>query len=214
MSKMLSVLSMAFVGYVLGAGSCGAQVMQFSVYNNWWVDSDGNLDYNSSTIDESTCHNHSDYWVTVAIYTPDGRSTSSLASGLYSNTVSIPIDDVEGSYSLVTTGTYYCGCSFTNAGFGGGLSLPLKATVYTLYSSSPGGTACNGETTTICSYQINCANGNGSATCGSGIYSTYQWSVCSTQACPSNLKVYYWYRGGGVCSDVYLVTNPSNYNCS
>lgn len=103
----------------------GAQTMQFSVYTSWSVSSDGRTLYSGESFtDQSSCHAHSNYVTTAAIYAPDGRQASSQNSGLYAN-ASIALNTVCGNYSLVAYGTYYCGCAFVNSGFGGGISLPI-----------------------------------------------------------------------------------------
>lgn len=106
-----------------------AQTMRFSVYAGWSVGSDGNTLYSSeSVIDQSSCNLHTNYATTAAIYAPDGRHASSQNSGLAAN-ASIALNGVSGNYSLVASGTYYCGCAFVNSGFGAGISLPISFAV-------------------------------------------------------------------------------------
>jgi hypothetical protein len=114
-----------------------AQTVQFSVYTNWSIGSDGNTLYSAeSVIDQSTCYAHSNYVTTAFIYAPDGRQASSQSAGLYANT-SMPLNGVSGNYSLVASGRYYCGCSFMNAGFGGSISLPISyAVTYTVKAAN------------------------------------------------------------------------------
>lgn len=126
----------ALLGLLLFGKLCLGQVMQFSVYNDSSISSDGTTAYNGvSVVDSSSCYSHSGYMTTAQIYTPDSRSASSQNPGLTAN-VSIAFNDVSGDWSFVGTGTYYCGCSFQNSGYGGGTTKPLRKTAYALWSWS------------------------------------------------------------------------------
>ena len=106
-----------------------AQTMRFSVYTDWSVGTDGNTLYSGqSVIDQSTCYLHSNYLTNAIIYAPDGRQASAQSSGLYANT-SIALNGVTGNFSLVGSGSFYCGCAFVVSGFGGGMSLGIDFAV-------------------------------------------------------------------------------------
>lgn len=90
MRTLLIILTIA-IGALINAEPGLAQTMQFSVYHNWWISSDGSFNYDSSTYDQSTCSTHSNYAVTASLYSPDGRQASATSSGLYSNIINIPL---------------------------------------------------------------------------------------------------------------------------
>ncbi len=186
--------------------TCAAQpvIMQFSVYNNWSISSDGMLYNAGSAIDNSTCYSnggHSGYVTTVSVHTPDGRVASVQNPGLSGN-ASIALNDITGDYILATSGTYHCGCSGGQSGYGGAFTLPLRKTVYSLAHADPCG----------CDYTINCQGGT-SATCSTGVYSTYSINACGCSSI-TWVKVYYWWRGGSVCTAVWERINPSDKTCS
>lgn len=92
--------------------------MSFSVNTGASISQDLSYLYASSTvIDYSWGCSHSSYSTRVTIYSPSGRVASSQSSGLQAS-VSLATAGEFGTYSIVTTGTYYCSCVRTTAGFG------------------------------------------------------------------------------------------------
>lgn len=100
--------------------------MSFSVYTTPSVGGNGlNLVVTSSAYDNSWGCTHTNYYTTSHISSPSGRSASHQASGL-SSTTSMAIAGEYGNYQIGTSGTFYCGCSFLNLGFGGGQTVPVQ----------------------------------------------------------------------------------------
>lgn len=100
------------------ASALGGFTMSFSVYNDLTSSTtSSNLVAYSNVSDNSTCYQHSSFLTTVTIRSPSGRSASRQTSGLSANT-SLTIAGEGGNYHVTTNGTYHCGCSGLNLGFG------------------------------------------------------------------------------------------------
>ena len=201
-SGSVFTVSLAVAAILCSVTPCTGYTMQFSLYANPSISSDGQTLYAyESVTDESTCYNHYNYVLTANIYTPDGRHAQASQTGLTA-TASIALNDMTGDYNLVATGTYYCGCANLQSGFGLSSLFPLRKTVYSLYSWP-------GTCTRTCSYLINC--GTSTATCGAPLYSTYETTFCGP--CPQWVKVYYWWLGYS-CLEVAVLINPVDKTCS
>jgi hypothetical protein len=182
---------------------CAAQYqMIFSAYTDPYIDSNSVLHSAVSVIDESTCYDHYNYATSAMLQSPDNRQASAgPIAGLYAD-ANIPLNNVAGNYMVYVSGTYNCGCSYgAPSSFYMAVSLPIRKTVYSLANYD----ACG------CDYVVNC--GSTTATCATGVYSTYHISACG---CSSTTWVtaYFFWQGGSACTELLARYNSSNRTCT
>ena len=94
--------------------------MSFSIYTDVTQSQNLTMEMYATVIDNSWGCTHSGYMTTAHITSPSGRHASHQSSGLHGS-VSIPILDEYGDYTVTTSGSYGCSCIFGGtAGYGGG----------------------------------------------------------------------------------------------
>jgi hypothetical protein len=127
MTNPLRTRRLIFAAFVLGTLLCSAPRanaqaygMSFSVYSDGTISTDG-LTFNifSSVADNSWGCTHTNYLTTTYVTSPTNRTSSRQLSGLSSNT-SISINNEDGTFQMGTSGSFACGCSHLNLGYGGG----------------------------------------------------------------------------------------------
>ena len=100
--------------------------MSFSIYRDAYASSDLSTLHMWTTVsDNSWGCTHSNYNTVAHIVSPTGRNSYHQSTGLSSST-SITINDEMGDYTISTSGTYYCSCSYQTLGFGGGEILGVS----------------------------------------------------------------------------------------
>ncbi len=188
------------VFWLAGASTAGAGcVYNFSEYNNFYPSSDGStLYYSVSAVDNSGC-GYSEYTTVANMQSPSGGTSSSSQAGLAS-TASMAFDNEVGTYSVYTTGSFYCPCAqqivYNGWGTGGYVTLALAKTAYKNPVPFDGG--CE-YTSTACT--------SGTPTCTGGVLPTMGGT------CPSPITVAYLrvtLLGATQCYAVLYTTGASN----
>ncbi len=108
-------------------------VYDFSEYDNVYPSSDGStLYYSVSAVDNSGC-GHSDYTTVANIQSPSGRQGSASQAGLAA-TAAIAFEDETGTYSIYSSGSFYCPFAqqivYNGWGSGGIFAVAITNTSY------------------------------------------------------------------------------------
>ncbi len=121
--RCLATLAMALVLAICANQTC-AQQMSFAVYSDVSASGDGSTIYNyGAAEDHSTGCSHWSYATTCRLYSPSGRNSAGMSSGLSSST-SLSFSEDSGNWTAVTQGTYNCSCIYgQTASFGSGISF-------------------------------------------------------------------------------------------